>query len=98
GARLAGAARGAHAARRGQLSMRQPSMRKGLALLTACVLLAACGQRGALYLPEQDRNVVVTPAQPPATASAPASATSPADASTPNDTEEQRRNGTTPAR
>jgi len=67
-------------------------MRKGLALLTAGVLLAGCGQRGALYLPEQDRNVVVTPAP----ASTPAS--SPAGASSPAETEEQRRNSTAPAR
>jgi predicted small lipoprotein YifL len=60
------------------------NVRIGLSFI-ACALLGACGQRGALYLPEEDRNVVVTPAQPTAT---------------PEDPEEQqRRNNTTaPAR
>lgn len=56
-------------------------------------MLAACGQRGALYLPDESRNVVVTPAQPAApqapTAS-PAPAASPATPAT-DSTEEQRR-------
>jgi predicted small lipoprotein YifL len=54
--------------------------------LLSCALLGACGQRGALYLPEQDRNVVVTPAP------------APADTAPTPETEEQRRNSTTPAR
>ncbi|HXC60815.1 MAG TPA: lipoprotein [Steroidobacteraceae bacterium] len=33
----------------------------GIALLT--LLASGCGQRGALYLPDQQRNVVVKPAQ-----------------------------------
>jgi predicted small lipoprotein YifL len=58
--------------------------------------LAACGQRGALYLPEQSRNVVVTPAAAPA-AAVPAE-TPPDAAATPDPTEEQRRNSTAPAK
>lgn len=56
-----------------------------------CALLAACGQRGALYLPEESRNVVVTPAQSPIPAASPAP-------ETPDATEEQRRNSTPPAK
>ena len=52
--------------------------------------MAACGQRGALYLPEEGRDVVVTPAQP---AAVPAPADAPA--ATPESTEEQRRNNAT---
>ena len=33
--------------------------------------LAACGQKGPLYLPEQAREVVTRPAEPPPPASAP---------------------------
>jgi predicted small lipoprotein YifL len=44
------------------------------------LLLCACGQRGALYLPDEPRNVVVTPAQG-ATAS-PAPQASPATGTT----------------
>ena len=36
------------------------------ALLIFTLLLTACGQRGALYLPDEERNVVVTPATPAA--------------------------------
>jgi predicted small lipoprotein YifL len=64
-----------------------------------CAMLAACGQRGALYLPEEGRNVVVTPAQPAASqapAAAPTPVASPAPAASPaapatDSTEEQRR-------
>jgi predicted small lipoprotein YifL len=63
-----------------------------ISLLVAGTVLTACGQRGALYLPEESRNVVVTPA--PAVAPA-----LPADAATPAEpTEEQRRNSTAPAK
>ncbi len=62
-------------------------------------MLAACGQRGALYLPDESRNVVVTPAQPAASqapAASPAPTASPAPAASPatpatDSTEEQRR-------
>jgi predicted small lipoprotein YifL len=43
--------------------------RTGTALLSA-LLLAACGQRGPLYLPEADRDVVVSPPAAPASAQA----------------------------
>lgn len=54
-----------------------------VAIPLACLLLAACGQRGGLYLPEDSRPtaVPVTPASTPP-------ATSTDDAAT---TEEQRR-------
>jgi predicted small lipoprotein YifL len=52
----------------------------------ACLLLAACGQKGNLYLPE-DREAVAVPAQP---AASPVPAAAPAGAST-EETEEQRR-------
>jgi predicted small lipoprotein YifL len=42
-------------------------------LLTASALLAACGQSGALYLPDRDSTpVTVTPAATPATPATPA--------------------------
>jgi predicted small lipoprotein YifL len=57
-----------------------------------CAMLAACGQRGALYLPDEGRNVVVTPAAVPATAE-------PAVPATPATEEEQRRkNAAAPAK
>jgi predicted small lipoprotein YifL len=77
--------------------------------VACCAVLAGCGQRGALYLPEAGRNVVVTPAQPaaspepaasPATNAAPAPAASPATtAPVPTDTteEQRRRNAAAPA-
>jgi predicted small lipoprotein YifL len=74
------------------------SARTCLSLIAACALLTACGQRGALYLPDEGRNVVVTPAQSPASnapAASPAAATPEA---TPEQTEEQRRNSTAPAK
>jgi predicted small lipoprotein YifL len=57
------------------------SLRLRVALLALVGLLTACGQRGALYLPDEERPVVVTPAQP---------------AQTPETTEEQRRNNANP--
>jgi predicted small lipoprotein YifL len=56
---------------------------KRTAALLACLLLAACGQKGALYLPDENRSTVVpaAPAANPATAPA-------ADADA---TDEQRR-------
>ena len=54
---------------------------KRIALL-ACLLLAACGQKGALYLPDESRTTI-TPASPVASpAAAPATGT---------ETEEQQR-------
>ncbi len=38
--------------------------RIGLSMIVACGLLASCGQRGALYLPEESRNVTITPMPP----------------------------------
>ena len=70
------------------------SARICLAFVAACALLTACGQRGALYLPDESRNVVVSPA--PAVAPATPAAT-PADAAS-EPTEEQRRNATAPAK
>ena len=72
------------------------SARICLAFVTACALLTACGQRGALYLPDENRNVVVTPAQSPASAPAASPAATPE--ATPDPTEEQRRNSTAPAK
>lgn len=37
-------------------------MRASLSLLTLCALLAACGQRGDLYIPEPTREAVTAPA------------------------------------
>lgn len=71
-----------------------------IALVASGALLTACGQRGALYLPDENSNVVVTPAQSAPVTSSPAPAApaaSPADAAT-EPTEEQRRNATAPAK
>jgi predicted small lipoprotein YifL len=75
------------------------SVRTIVSILASGAVLAACGQRGALYLPEESRNVVVSPAQPAAAqapAASPVSAASPAPAASPatpatDSTEEQRR-------
>lgn len=76
--------------------MRGKKMAIRISLSFIAALLGACGQRGALYLPEQDRNVVVTPAQAPAQA---APATPATETASPAETDEQRRNTTTaPAR
>ena len=61
----------------------KPSMKNGLGLFAAALLLlAACGQKGALYLPDEQRNVAVTPAAssaaPPAGNRAPDAAPAPA--------------------
>jgi len=76
------------------------SARICLAFVAACALLTACGQRGALYLPDESRNVVVTPAQSPASAPAASPAATPAATpeATPDPAEEQRRNSTAPAK
>jgi predicted small lipoprotein YifL len=43
------------------------AMKLRLALFAGtAVLLAACGQKGALYLPDEQRNVAVAPASSPA--------------------------------
>lgn len=48
-------------------------MRRALPAATlALALLAACGQKGPLYLPDQGGNVVVRPAAEPTPAPAPA--------------------------
>lgn len=49
--------------------------------LFACLLLAACGQKGALYIPDRANPVVVpaTPAASPAATPAPAAGTNPTD-------------------
>jgi predicted small lipoprotein YifL len=71
-----------------------------VSFLAACALLTACGQRGALFLPDEGRNVVVSPAQSPAEAApaaAPAAtpAASPAEPAATTETEEQRRSNAT---
>lgn len=35
-------------------------------ILAAAALLTACGQKGPLYLPDEARDIVTRPAQPPA--------------------------------
>jgi len=75
------------------MRLKRVCSRACLSLVAASALLTACGQRGALYLPDESRNVVITPAQPPA-----ASAPDAAPATTPEPTEEQRRNSTAPAK
>jgi len=79
-----------------------------VSIIACCAVLSACGQRGALYLPEAGRNVVVTPAQPvessaPAASPVPAASTAttaPAPAPAPADTaeEQRRKNATAPAK
>ncbi len=59
----------------------------------ACLLLAACGQKGNLYLPE-DSEAVVAPVQQPVASPVPA-ATPAGDAT--QETEEQRRQRQQPA-
>jgi predicted small lipoprotein YifL len=41
------------------------SARICLSLIAACALLTACGQRGALYLPEESQNVTIRRPMPP---------------------------------
>ena len=60
-----------------------------VAALFACLLLAACGQKGNLYLPDEAKPVVV-PATPEST---PAPAT---DAANTTDEERQRKQQTAP--
>jgi uncharacterized membrane protein/predicted small lipoprotein YifL len=64
-------------------------MRNVLAILIAASLLAACGQRGALYLPGEQREKV----DPPAPAAAPSPAPGP-DATTDESESNARRNRT----
>lgn len=56
-----------------------------LLIAVAGALLCGCGQRGALYLPEEDRNVVVKPAPTPDTPAA-------------DEAETQRRKDAAPAK
>lgn len=66
---------------------RAPRARWIVLIGAAAVLLSGCGQRGALFMPAETRNVVVT-APPAATTEA-----------APESTEEQRRDKpTTPAK
>jgi predicted small lipoprotein YifL len=73
-----------------------------VSIIACSAVLSACGQRGALYLPEAGRNVVVTPAQPvesSAPAASPVPAASPATTAPADTAEEQRRkNATAPAK
>lgn len=53
-------------------------MKRSLYLLVSAgcaMMLAGCGQKGALYLPEGQRNVAVTPAAATPAAATPAAAT-----------------------
>jgi predicted small lipoprotein YifL len=52
---------------------------RALLLLCATALLAGCGQKGPLYLPDKNTRVITTPAPPPP-APAPAVNPPPADA------------------
>jgi predicted small lipoprotein YifL len=51
--------------------------RRALISLGALVLLAACGQKGALYLPDKNAAVVTSPAAAPAAPPAPAASPAP---------------------
>jgi len=79
--------------------------------LVMAMLLAACGQKGALYLPDESRNAVVTPvessvpmaspapAAPPAPAAAepaPAATPAPVTPADPDEAEAKRRNNNPP--
>ena len=80
----------------------KPSMKNGLGLFAAALLLlAACGQKGALYLPDEQRNIAVTPSASSAAAPAPAAEAvpqaSPAPATPADPTDPQtRRSNTAP--
>ena len=58
-------------------------MRRIATLLLTALLLSACGQKGNLYLPDQQRNVVLTPG--PTASAAPAA---PADPTVPQSSPE----------
>lgn len=70
-------------------------MRKALPLFLAGVLMAACGQRGALYLPGEQREDVgaAGPAAAPSPPAAPVASPIPAQATDP-ESESNRRNRT----
>jgi predicted small lipoprotein YifL len=53
------------------------------ASLATATLLAGCGQKGALYLPDKNRNAVVTPVASPAPMASPLPATTPVPATAP---------------
>jgi predicted small lipoprotein YifL len=53
-------------------------MKAGVLTAAATLLLAACGQKGPLYLPDQKPAVVTTPAPPAAAPAADPAATAPA--------------------
>lgn len=82
------------------MNVRGNALRMVVGMLAAA-LLGACGQRGALYLPEESRNVVVTPA-PPAASSVPMGSPVPAAAPTPatqtTEEEERRKDAAAPAK
>jgi len=61
------------------------------------VLLAACGQKGALYLPDKNRNAVVTPVASPVPMSSPVPTATPAAApADPTKPDSQRRSNNPP--
>ena len=84
--------------------MKPPPGRAALAALAAAGALAACGQTGELYLPEQARDVVTRPAQgepPPATGEAPNSPRTPDSPVAPPENEAEKdkdKPGTPPPR
>ena len=47
-------------------------------IVGACVVIAGCGQKGALYLPDKNASVVTRPANSGATTTAPAPQPAPA--------------------
>ena len=68
------------------------------ASLVVAMLLAACGQKGALYLPDESRNAVVTPVESsvPMASPAPAAAPAPVTPADPDEAEAKRRNNNPP--
>lgn len=64
---------------------------RGMLVITVCGLLGACGQKGALIMPDAPRSAV--PAATPAPAAAPAPATAPGGEAT-----QERQDETTPRR
>lgn len=72
---------------------------RGMVCVVIASGLVACGQRGALYLPEESRNVVVTPAPAAAAPSSasPATATATDSAAPATDPAEEQRRRNAPA-
>ena len=66
-------------------------------IVGACLVIAGCGQKGALYLPDKNASVVTRPANSGATTTAPAAQPAPASGTAaPNSTTTQP--ATTPAK